>query len=102
MLYYVFENEELAVGAEKYISQLGGAPIVGVNASTGEPMPDATKTERWAIPVQRIDGKWVFPYVGDELVSQYPDSVRGYFAENFPYVLEEFSQDWFPQEEDEV
>ena len=98
MLYYVFDDEETAIAAEAYISNIGGAPIVGVNALTGEPMPDATKTERWAIPQQRADGKWVFPYVGDERVAQYPDSVKGYFAENFPNTLEEFDNAWFPDE----
>ena len=103
MLYYVFDDEQTAVGAEAYICQLGGVPVTGVNAATGELEPDAVKTERWAVPEQRLtDGKWVFPYVGDELVAQYPDNVRSYFAENFPYVLEEPADDWFPPEIDDT
>ena len=102
MVYYVFETEQLAVDAEHFISQTGGTPIPSINPVNGEVDPDAVKTERWAIPWQRAtDGKWVFPYVGDELASQYPESVRNYFSETFPHIFEEFSEDWRPEEEDE-
>ena len=100
MLYYVFEDEQTAIDAEAYICEVGGVPIIGVNAATGEPMPNATKTERWAIPQQRAtDGKWVFPYVGDEMVSQYPPDIANYFETTFPNIKEEYSEDWFPVDE---
>ena len=102
MLYYVFENEETAIAAEQYISKIGGAPIVGVNAKTGEEMPNATKTERWAIPWQRAtDGKWVFPYVGDDKVSQYPSHIADYFETTFPSTKEELNSDWVIDEYEE-
>ena len=101
MLYYVFETEEIAEGAEQYISQLGGVPIPSINAETGEIDTKAVMTERWATPKQRLDGKWVFPYVGDEKVSQYPSSVASYFEENFPNTKEEYNENWFPVEEGE-
>ena len=101
MLYYVFETEDLAVGAEHYISTIGGAPITGVNAMTGELMPGATKTERWAIPKKRIDGKWCFPYVGDEKVEMYPTDVANYFETKFPNTKEEWTDDWFQQNDEE-
>ena len=97
MLYYVFDTEQLAVDAENYIDNVGGVPIIGVNAATGQSEPNAAKTERWAIPKQRLDGKWVFPYVGDELVAQYPEDVVNYFRDNFPHVKEEYDESWFPQ-----
>ena len=102
-LYYVFDDEETAIGAENYISTIGGAPITGVNAATGELEPNATKTERWAIPKERLDGKWAFPYVGDDKVSQYPPDVADYFETTFPNTKEEYEDDWFPyDEEDDV
>ena len=99
MLYYVFETESEATQAEQAISQVGGAPIVGINALTGQPEPNKQKTERWAIPMQRLDGKWVFPYVGDERISEYPTDVKDQFNSTFTYTLEEYSSDWFPIEE---
>ena len=100
MLYYVFDDEQTALGAENYISTIGGAPITGVNALTGELMPGACKTERWAIPRERADGKWVFLYVGDERVGQYPPDVADYFETNFPNTKEEYQDEWFPIEEE--
>ena len=101
MLYYIFETEDLAIGAERYISQIGGAPIVGINAETLLEDYDGVKTERWAIPKQRKDGKWVFPYVGDERIAQYPTDVANYFETTYPNTKEEFSDDWFDVIDDE-
>lgn len=101
MLYYVFEDEETARGAEHYISTIGGAPITGVNALTGELEPDAAKTERWAIPKERLDGKWCFPYVGDARVAMYPTDVANYFEDTYPNTKEEYNDDWFYQDEEE-
>jgi hypothetical protein len=79
MKYYVVDTEELAIGAENYISSIAGAPIVGVNAKTGLPALNKCKTIRWAIPQERLDGKWVFPY-----------------------VKEEYNKNWFPIIEEDV
>ena len=99
MLYYVFEDKQTAIDAENYISTIGGVPITGVNAATGELEPNAIKTERWATPRERIDGKWCFPYVGDDRVSQYPSDVADYFETTFPNVKEEYDSAWFPVED---
>lgn len=101
-LYYVFDDEQTALGAEAYITQVGGAPIVGRNFATGQPEPDKTKTERWAIPQQRVtDGKWVFPIVPQEIAEQYPPEVSAAFNTNYPNVKEEFDPLWFPEEDEE-
>ena len=98
-VYYVFDDEQTAIDAENYISNIGSVPIPSVKASTGEIDENVTETVRWAIPWQReTDGKWVFPYVGDETVAQYPDSVVNYFETNFPNTKEEISEDWSSEE----
>lgn len=102
MLYYVFETEEIAVGAEQYICQVGNAPVPSVIPSNNIVDPEATHTERWAIPWQRVtDNRWVFPYVGDETASQYPQHIRDYFAGTYPHTLEEYDDSWLPPSLDE-
>ena len=101
MLYYVFNNEETAINAEKYISTIGGVPLTGINALTGKPEPHAVKTLRWAIPKERLDGKWVFPYVGDDRVAMYPPDIANSFETNFPNTKEEYDEAWFPDEGEE-
>lgn len=78
MKYLVFETEQEAIDAEALISQSMGYSKPGVNAKTGEVVPDALTT-RWAIPQQIADGRWVFPSPDDTGV------VPG--------------ADWFPREE---
>jgi hypothetical protein len=36
--------------------------IIGVNVGTGQSDPDAQRTERYAVPQQRLDGKWIIPH----------------------------------------
>jgi hypothetical protein len=99
-LYYVFETEGLAIAAEAMICQVAQVPIVGVNAKTGLPEPNKAKTERWAVPQERLDGKWVFPIIPDAIASQYPAEVASAFNTNFPNTREEYDQAWFPVEEE--
>ena len=100
MLYYIFDTEELALGAEAYISMIGSAPVTGVNAETGELEPTKQKTTRWSLPIERIDGKWCFPFVGDERLAQFPTEVHNYFDTTFPHTKEEYQADWFPNTEE--
>lgn len=79
MKYRVFATEQEALDAEKAICEAFGYSKPGVNAKTGEIVPDALTT-RWAIPQQIQDGRWVF-------VS--PDDVG-----------EEAGADWFPPPEE--
>lgn len=66
MKYRVFDTEAEAIAAEAIIAQEIGCAKVGVNAKTGLPAPEAQLTERWAIPQQILDGRWVFPSPNEE------------------------------------
>ena len=78
MKYRIFDTEAEALAAEAQITQSIGCVIVGVNAKTGRAAPDKQVTERWAIPQQIADGRWVFVSPDDE--------------------GEEANEDWFPPE----
>jgi hypothetical protein len=80
--------------------------IVGVNADSGKPDPNAQKTERYAIPEQRLDGKWVIPhpeqmpaagYVVDEETGL--TLVEHIMAGFVDPVIEEYDPSWFPPPE---
>ena len=98
-LYFVFDTEAEAIAAEAQISIIGNAPVLGRNAATGKIETEKGKTLRWAIPQQRLDGKWVFPYMGDERLAQFPQDTIDGFNSVFNYVFEEYQSDWFPVEE---
>jgi hypothetical protein len=100
--YHVFETEQEAIDAELDIRTLGHLPRVGVNAKTKQPAPDKQKTERWAVPQQRADGKWCFPCVPTQSwtgVVTY-EQVQEWYA-NHPNTIEEYDRSWFPTDEDE-
>ena len=80
MKYRIFNTEAEALAAEAEVAQAMGLAKVGVNAKTGQPEPDKQVTERWAIPQQITDGRWVFPSPDDEGV--------------------EAEEDWWPQLEE--
>jgi hypothetical protein len=61
MKYRIFDTEEQALAAEAQVALDIGCAKVGVNAKTGQTEPDKQVTERWAIPQQIVDGRWVFP-----------------------------------------
>ena len=79
MKYRIFDTEAEANAAESQIAADIGCIKIGVNAKTGLPAPEAQTTERWAIPQQIADGRWVFPSPDDTGV--------------------EADADWWPQEE---
>jgi len=91
--YYVFNTEQEAINAELQIRQLGHFPLVGTNAATGEPSQDGSTTA-WAIPQERLDGKWVFPRVPESLRNQHAEAISQFIADNV-FTIEEYSQDWF-------
>jgi len=99
-LYYVFDDETTAIDAEAYICTIAQVPIVGRNAKTGQLEPNKAKTERWATPQERLDGKWVFPIIPDAIAYQYPPEVATAFNTNYPNTREEYDQAWFPAEEE--
>jgi hypothetical protein len=73
MKYRVFNTEAEAIAAEAVVAHDVGCIKVGVNAKTGLPDPNAQVTERWAIPQQISDGRWVFPSPDDTGVEASPD-----------------------------
>jgi hypothetical protein len=82
MKYRVFDTEAEALAAEAEVAQAMGLAKVGVNAKTGQPQPDKQVTERWAIPQQITDGRWVFVSPDDEGV--------------------EAGEDWWPQTKEDL
>ena len=70
MKYRVFDTEDQALAAEAQVALDIGCAKIGVNAKTGQPAPDAQVTERWAIPQQIADGRWVFVSPDDEGVEE--------------------------------
>jgi hypothetical protein len=81
MKYRVFATEQAAIDAERAISEELGYSKPGVNAATGEIVPEAATT-RWAVPQQIQDGRWVFVSPTDE--------------------GEEATDDWWPKYEGEM
>ena len=78
MKYRVFATEQEALDAEHAIAQEMGFAEVGVNAKTGQPDPNATRTERWAVPQQIQDGRWVFPSPNNDGI----ESAENWFPQN--------------------
>ena len=82
MKYRVFNTEAEALAAEAEVAQAMGLAKIGTNAKTGQPQPDKQVTERWAIPQQIQDGRWVFVSPDDEGV--------------------EAGEDWWPQTKEDL
>ena len=72
MKYLVFDTEAEALAAEAQISENMGYSKPGINAATGEVVPDALTT-RWAVPQQIADGRWVFESHDDAGIEASPD-----------------------------
>lgn len=92
--YYVFNTKQEAINAELQIRELGNFPLPGVNAMTGEVAQEGLTTA-WAIPQQRLDGKWVFPRIPDELRQQHADKINLFVLNNI-FTIEPYSSEWFP------
>lgn len=81
--------------------------IVGNNVATGDPDPNAQRTEQYAIPQQRLDGKWVIPHPEEMPSASYviPDTdppvmlVDHLMAGFTDPVIEEYDPSWFPPPE---
>lgn len=95
--YYVFETQQEALKAEMYISTIGNFPIINVD-DKGVPQPNKQKTERWATPIQRLDGKWLFERVPIEIAHNYPQEVLENFSTKHNYTIETYSDEWFNNE----
>lgn len=81
----VFSSEAAAKSAVTQIDVKIGVPRKGRNAATKQIDNAAVGTERWAIPVQRLDGKWCFPRCPEADPSRH-------------FTVETYDPAWFPQE----
>lgn len=73
MKYRIFDTEAESIAAEAQVAASIGCVKIGINAKTGLPAPEAQATERWAIPQQIADGRWVFPSPDDTGIEPLPD-----------------------------
>jgi hypothetical protein len=111
--YLIYDTEQLALDACAKIEQRArelyssagyqvdetGA-IIGVNVATGQSDPGAQRTERYAVPEQRLDGKWIVPHpeqMPSANVEQQGMLVKDYVAQDLTAdLVEERQPDWFP------
>ena len=73
MKYHIFDTLTEAESVEASISLSIGCVLVGTNAKTGLPAPDKQKTERWAVPYQIPDGRWIIPSIDDTGIDPSPE-----------------------------
>lgn len=109
MDYLVFGSEQDALALEtqvfafgKSVAELNGYETNGgiVGKADGISKPENQHTLRWAIPKQRLDGKWVFlspryhpSAVDNETYQQQLGLILG------NTVVETYSDDWFEIED---
>ena len=109
MIYYIFDTEQEALSAEStivnniksWVQQYSPDAITGDqqklkgrNAKTGE--LTNVYTTRWAVPVERLDGKWVFQKPIESDTTPIPLSQ---VILNIAATEEEYSDIWFPEPE---
>ncbi len=99
VIYNIFETENLANDSLEYIATIGQLPLVGINAKTGGSEPNKAKTERWAMPIKRADGKWCYPAIPDRILLNYPTENINEFKELFPHTQEEYNPSWLDESE---
>lgn len=107
MIYLVFDSEQSAIAADAMIGNnvrawvLQNAPnalsddgerLRGRNAATGE-LVDVF-TERWAVPRQRQDGRWVFQKPTQDKTAPVPVQV---FLSGINTEELEYDPAWFSQ-----
>lgn len=98
MQHYVFNTEAEAIAAESDIAAIGNAPVIGINAKTGQPEPAKQMTIRWAVPWQRAtDQKWVFPRLPKDLRDSVDPAIAEAFESSHSYTIEELTSSWYPQ-----
>ena len=93
--YYVFDNEQTAINAEQFIVNVAGLPKIGKRASDGMLQRNKQQTLSYAKPVQRLDGKWIFPRVKSSDLLQIPANVINSFNNNYPHTIEDSDASWF-------
>jgi hypothetical protein len=120
MARYIVDNDEKSSQASSAIVEDRSRPvyqdagyeidanghIIGVNAATGESDHDAQRTEQYALPQQRLDGKWVIPHPEQMPAAGYVVDmgtgltlVEHIMAGFVDPVIEEYDPSWFPPPE---
>ena len=109
MIFYVFDTEAEAIATENTIVTniktwvetyspsvvVNGEAIKGRRPSTGE-IAHAT-TNKWADPVERLDGKWVFQKPTQNALGPIPLAA---VINGISTTEENYSRSWFPPPED--
>ena len=110
MIFYVFDTEAEAIVAENTIvtniktwvqtyspDAIGpdGNSLKGRNAKTGELVNNYTT--KWAMPKERLDGKWIFQKPTQTALGPIPlaSVINGITA-----TEEEYNKSWFPELEE--
>ena len=110
MIFYVFDTEAEAITAEDTIvtniktwvetyspDAIGpdGNSLKGRNAKTGELVNNYTT--KWAMPKERLDGKWIFQKPTQTALGPIPlaSVINGITA-----TEEEYNKSWFPELEE--
>lgn len=110
MIFYVFDTEAEAIAAENTIVTNiktwvqtyspdaiapDGNSLKGRNAKTGELVDNYTT--KWAIPKERLDGKWVFQKPTQNALGPIPLAA---VINGISTTEENYSRSWFPPPED--
>lgn len=105
MIYYIFNSQsEANLAEQKIVDNIrnwvsinapdalseDGTKLKGRNASTGQLVE--VYTERWAIPQQTNDNKWVFPKPTIEKTSPIPVEI---FLQNINAIEVDYNSEWF-------
>jgi hypothetical protein len=88
MTWLVFPDEPSAQYALDAIAASMNLPIWPTNAASGQVDYTATPTAVWAVPMERLDGQWVFPTPPAE-----------HLAGLTGYTVEPYDPTWFDTED---
>ena len=87
-----FPTEEAAEAAQAQVATNMGLPRVGVNAATGQPQPNATRTTAWAsVQKKHEEDKWYFTKPPESALS----GISG-------YTEEETDESWHPPMDEDM
>jgi hypothetical protein len=75
--------------------------VIGKNAASGELEPEAQRTQRFAVPAQRLDGAWVLPHpdsqpAADVVIDAQGTTVQQYVMQDLGgAVVQDYIAGWF-------
>lgn len=95
----VFQNLGIATAALVHIDNLIKVPITGKRQKDSEEMPGKEKTERFAVPVERPDGKFFIEAIDPVRFPEYTQAEKQFIETQFPHTVEVFDRSWVPDVE---